>query len=113
MTELASLYKQAEEMVLSGYATLKDDKGRSQSWKLDAIKQDRISNRRSGIVDIFVAEVEATVDRLQKTVEEVKQQEEILSKLVGQTPQVETKHPPIQNSIPPNNANLGIDLDWN
>ena len=111
MTELANLYKQAEEMVLSGYATLKDKRGLSQAWKLDAIKLDRISSRRNGIVDIFVEDVEATVSRLQKTGEEVQQQEAVLEKLVGQIPQVEKKQSVVKP--PPNNAELGIDRDWN
>ena len=115
MSELGDLYKQAEEMVLQVYETKPGSNGLSQSWKIAALKEDRISNRRSGIVDQFILDVEATVDRLQKAVEEVKQQEEILEKLVGQMPQVAAKHPPIQEPpyIPPDTSMHGVDGDWN
>lgn len=93
LSPLGLLYKQAEEMVLQVYETKPGNNGLSQAWKIAALKQDRISSRRSGIVDQFIIDVEATVDRLQKAVEEVKQQEAILEKLVGQVPQVATKHP--------------------
>ena len=108
MTLLAELYEQAEKMDLEVYETKPGSNGLSQAWKIAALKEDRISNRRSGIVDQFILDVEATVDRLQEAIKEVKQQEATLEKLVGQVPQVATK-PVI---VPPNNAELGIDRDW-
>lgn len=116
LSPLGKLYKRAEESVMDRYRTELDNKGRSQAWKAEAVKEDRISNRRSGVVDQFIIDVESAVDRLQKAIEEVKQQEEILEKLVGKIPQVKkTKHPQSLGPpyIPPDTSVHGYDGDWN
>jgi len=58
MSELGERYKQATEQVLHKYDTEMDSLGRSQKWKLDAIKKDRESCRDSSILTVFAEGVE-------------------------------------------------------
>ena len=111
LSPLAKLYKRAEELVMDQYRTELDGKGRSQAWKADAVKEDRISNRRSGIVDQFISDVESAVDQLQK--ESVALPPKEPCKPVVVQPVV-AKHPPIPEPpyIPPDTSVHGIDNGW-
>jgi len=111
LSPLGVLYKRAEESVMNRYRTELDGKGRSQAWKADAVKEDRISNRRSGIVDQFILDVESTVDQLQKESVALPPKEPCKPVVV----QSVAKHPPIAEPpyIPPDTSMHGHDGDWN
>jgi hypothetical protein len=64
MSQLGDLYANAHRIVLDRYAKEKDSLGRSQHWKVAAIEEDRRLKHDSHILQSFVEDVEATVDRL-------------------------------------------------
>lgn len=64
MSELGDRYRLAEQIVLQKYSLEKDEQGRSQYWKIAAIEEDRRLKRNSHILQSFVEDIEATVDRL-------------------------------------------------
>jgi hypothetical protein len=64
MSELGDRYRLAEQIVLQKYSLEKDEQGRSQYWKVAAIEEDRRLKHDSHILQSFVEDVEATVDRL-------------------------------------------------
>jgi hypothetical protein len=64
MSRLGEIYKQAHEIVLNRYATEKDNLGRSQKWKIELLNEDKKNNRDSGLIQRYINEVEATVDKI-------------------------------------------------
>ena len=65
MSETASKYKLAEEMVLTRWATERDSKGQCQKWKVKAVKDDRANKVDSGVLDLLVEEIEKIVTALE------------------------------------------------
>lgn len=66
------VYKEASELVLKKWETETDDKGRSQLWKVHAVKEDSKAGRDSGIMRIYVEEVERLVDQFETLTAEIK-----------------------------------------
>ena len=64
MSELGELYRLSEQIVLQRYSLEKDEHGRSQHWKVAAIEEDRRLGRDSRILQQFVKDIEATIDKL-------------------------------------------------
>ena len=64
MSELGELYRLSEQIVLQRYTLEKDAQGRSQFWKVAAIEEDRRLGRDTHILQEFVKDIEATVDKL-------------------------------------------------
>ena len=104
MSEAGDRYRRAREIVLKRYANEKDALGRSQVWKIDAIDNDTKASVDSGLVNIFVDEVEEAFNQLERQEKAVK------------VPVQAVEEPPVLTEIkpaaPPNNANLGVDLGW-
>ena len=65
MSETAERYKLAEELVLTKWTTERDSKGQCQKWKVKAVKDDRANKIDSGVLNIFVEEVEKIVTTLE------------------------------------------------
>ena len=105
MSKEGDRYKRARDMVLKQYATIKDAKGRSQEWKIEAIESDTKACKDSGLVETFVNEVEDAYNQLERAEEGFKVKVEVIK---GEEVLAEVKP-----SVPPNNASHGIDLDWN
>jgi hypothetical protein len=54
------------------WETEPDELGRSQKWKIVALREDQESNKDSGIVQSFIREVEETVDLLERVTPVIK-----------------------------------------
>ena len=104
MSEAGDRYKRARDIVLKRYATKKDTLGRSQVWKIDAIDNDTKASVDSGLVEIFVDEVEEAYNQLER--------QETAVKIPVQAVEEPAVLSEVKPAAPPNNANLGVDLGW-
>lgn len=74
MSQLADDYKFAESVVLDGYSKTLDSSGRSQKWKIEAIKEDRKNGKYdSFIMKEFVKDVEQKMDLMNSMLHSAKE----------------------------------------
>ena len=59
------MYKKATETVLKRWETEKDRHGHPQKWKIVALEEDRNNGKESGVVEMFVEEVERELNILE------------------------------------------------
>ena len=58
-----NIYQMAQEAVFEKLAKTPDRLGRSQQWKIDAIKEDMATHHESGLLDEFMKEVIALAEK--------------------------------------------------
>ena len=58
-----NIYQLAQDAVFKKLASTPDRLGRSQQWKIDAIKEDMATHRESGLLDEFLKEVIALAEK--------------------------------------------------
>ncbi len=58
-----NIYQMAQEEVFKKLASTPDRLGRSQQWKIDAIKEDMANHHESGLLDEFMKEVIALAEK--------------------------------------------------
>jgi hypothetical protein len=58
-----NIYRLAQEEVFKKLASTPDRLGRSQQWKIDAIKEDMANHHESGLLNEFLKEVIALAEK--------------------------------------------------
>jgi hypothetical protein len=113
MSEMGDRYKLAAGMVLAHWGNMKDDKGRSQVWKIAAYNEDVAKGRDSSIVKEFVSEVEKNVTTLIATKPVVEQLCKNACKNTKPPAKQTVATSPIEPATPPADTSAhGIDLGW-